>query len=358
MAPSKLMRESLNQIVAARTLINTERANEESLVASPWVHVGCLAVDNDSAVPVRARRISIVGPTASGKSDLGQRLAVALGAEIISGDSMCVYRGMDIGTAKPDLSDRQRIPHHLIDVVDLDTDFSVSAFCDLARHVLDDLEERKTDAVLVGGTGLYVDSLIGGLTQPPRFPDIRAGLEAAPDGDELYARLQHLDPLAASRMEATNRRRVERALEVCLGTGRPFSSFGPGVEASQRASSGWTILGIEIDRETLERRIRQRYAQQLEQGFLYEVQALDSQWSGRWSRTAKQGLGYRQLLGYLHGDYISVDEAIEVACAATLQFAKRQQRWFRRNPNIVWLTPHEALDTESVIALLQRQQPR
>jgi tRNA dimethylallyltransferase len=295
-------------------------------------------------------RVSIVGPTASGKSDLGLRLAEALGGEIISGDSMCVYRGMDIGTAKPDLADRSRVPHHLIDVVDLDTDFSVSAFCDLAQPVLAELTEHKTDAILVGGTGLYVDSLIGGLTQPPRFPEIRAELERAEDGDALYARLQQLDPLAASRMEATNRRRVERALEVCLGTGQPFSSFGPGVEASQREARGWTILGIEIDRDTLDRRIRQRYAAQLDQGFLYEVQALESRWSGRWSRTASQGLGYRQLLGYLHGEHGSVNEAIEVACVSTLQFAKRQQRWFRRNPNIVWLTPDEAADTEAIVS--------
>jgi tRNA dimethylallyltransferase len=319
----------------------------------PCADLGCWAVDIDSVAPPGLRRISIVGPTASGKSDLGLRLAEALRGEIISGDSMCVYRGMDIGTAKPDHAERGRVPHHLIDVVDIDTDFSVSAFCDLARPVLADLAARRTDAILVGGTGLYVDSLIGGLTQPPRFPGIRAELEAAEDGDQLYAHLQQLDPLAASRMEATNRRRVERALEVCLGTGQPFSSFGPGVEASQREAQGWTILGIEIDRETLDRRIRQRYATQLDQGFLYEVQALESQWSGRWSRTAKQGLGYRQLLGYLRGEYGSVDEAIEVACAATLQFAKRQQRWFRRNPNIRWLALDEAVDTELLLSLIR-----
>ncbi len=297
-------------------------------------------------------RIAIVGPTASGKSDLGMRVAEAVDGEIISGDSMCVYRGMDIGTAKPTQAERARVTHHLIDVSDPDTDFSVSKFCDLARPVLERLATTNTPAVLVGGTGLYADSLIGELTQPPQYPEIRAELEANTDADVKYSQLVQLDPLAASRMEATNHRRVERALEVCLGSGQPFSSFGPGVGASQRNASGWTIIGLEIDRDLLEKRIRARYEQQLDEGFLFEVQALDQRWSGRWSRTAKQGLGYRQLLGYLHGEYKSVEAAIEVACVSTFSFAKRQQRWFRRNPNIVWLTPDEAASTELVRGLI------
>ncbi len=301
-------------------------------------------------------RVSIVGPTASGKSELGMRLATQYGGEILSGDSMCVYRGMDIGTAKPSVSDRALVPHHMIDVVDPDTDFSVSHFCDLGRPILDDLGVRGVPAIVVGGTGLYVDALICGLVPPPRFPEIRAELETASSDDELYARLRSLDPLAASRMESTNRRRVERALEVCLGTGEPFSSFGPGVEQAQVAETGWVRLGIEAERTDIDQRIRDRYAQQMADGFLDEVKRLDATWGEQWSRTARQGLGYRQLRDFIHGRYHSIDEAIEVASVATFTFAKRQQRWFRRNPNIVWLTRSEAQDID-LMRLVQKIRP-
>jgi tRNA dimethylallyltransferase len=283
----------------------------------------------------RQGRIAIVGPTATGKSALAVQLAQQLDAEIISGDSMCVYRGMDIGTAKPTRVERGQITHHLIDVADPDEEFSLARFVELARGAIADIERREKQVILVGGTGLYIDAIIGELTLPGQYPEVRHELELDPDTAALHSRLAILDPLAATRMEATNRRRIIRALEVSIGSGHPFSSFGPGLVAAQSSAQGWHIIGLDTNRTDLAQRIALRYQQQMTDGFLNEVNELRRRYGANLSRTAAQGLGYRQLLHHLDG-HCSLAEALVEAQRTTVVFAKRQQRWFRRNPQIEW----------------------
>src|SRR5581483_10701585 len=176
-----------------------------------------------------ARHLVLVGPTASGKSALATALAHSRpGIELVSVDSMQVYRGMDIGTAKPSAAERAAVPHHLIDIASPAERFTVARFADEARAAIAGIEARGATAVCVGGTGLYVQALLGDLSPPGEFPDVRENLTARA-ADDLYAELVRRDPVAAARMEPGNRRRIVRALEVTIGSGRPFSSFGPGV---------------------------------------------------------------------------------------------------------------------------------
>ena len=288
----------------------------------------------------------IVGPTASGKSALGLELARRARSrsgtvgptELVSADSMQVYRGMDIGTAKPTAAEQAEVPHHLIDLVEPSERFTVVDYAAAFETARADIADRGAVPLLVGGTGLYLRAVIDGLTPPPEFPDIAAELEAealaTTEGTvALHRRLAELDPLAASRMEPTNLRRIVRALSVCLGTGRPFSSFGPGL--TSYAPVLYRIVGVDIDRDTLDRRIAQRYRQQVETGFVDEVRRLMDQ---PLSRTAAQALGYKELRAHLVGEY-TLDEALDVAVARTRRFARRQQRWFARDPRITWV-PH------------------
>lgn len=301
----------------------------------------------------------IVGPTASGKSELATRAVDELGgAEILCVDSMTVYRGMDIGTAKPGASDRATVVHHGLDLVDPDVDYSVAEFQRYADRVVADAGERDVGLVMVGGTGLYVDAVVNGFTMPAQYPDIRLALQEELDSEgvaKLYGRLLILDPQAASRMEPNNDRRIIRALEVCVGSGRPFSSYGPGLQAtrSDERAVPPVIVGILWPREELRRRIELRFAVQIRQGFLDEAASLRSSFGERLSRTARQALGYRELWAHLDG-LSTLDEAIETAIVRTRQFAVRQERWFRRDPRIRWLTPEEAA-TVSVGELLGRR---
>jgi tRNA dimethylallyltransferase len=281
------------------------------------------------------KRIAIVGPTATGKTALAIQMALELDGEIISGDSMCVYRGMDIGTAKPTLQERGAVKHHLIDVTDPSEEFSLARFAELARAAIIDIESRGKQVILAGGTGLYVDTIVGDLSLPGQFPEVREELEQNDDTAAMYAQLAELDPVAASRMEATNRRRIVRALEVTLGSGSPFSSFGPGLAASQQAAQGWRLMGLDTDRASLASRIAQRYERQMTEGFLAEVEHLHRTFGESLSRTAGQGLGYRQLLNHVRGE-CTLEHALTDAQTATVAFAKRQQRWFRRNTAIEW----------------------
>jgi tRNA dimethylallyltransferase len=262
-------------------------------------------------------------------------MARAIDGEVVSGDSMCVYRGMDIGTAKPSVHEQSMVRHHLIDVADPTDEFSLARFAELARDAITDIEARGKRVVLAGGTGLYVDTIIGDLSLPGQFPEVKAKLEQNSDTQSLHAELATADPLAASRMEPSNRRRIIRALEVTLGSGKPFSSFGPGLEAAQRAAHGWQIIGLDTDRAVLADRISARYQQQMADGFLAEVQTIHDTYGDRLSRTAGQALGYRQLLAHLRGE-MTLPEALDAAQLATVSFAKRQQRWFRRNSAIEW----------------------
>ena len=284
---------------------------------------------------VATQHLALVGQTASGKSALALAAAQSLGdVEIVSVDSMQVYRGMDIGTDKPDTHARAAIPHHLLDIADPSEEFSVSEFQRAARAAIDDIEARGKRALLVGGTGLYLHAIVDGLEIPGQWPEQRAELEANPDTEAMHARLAELDPVAAGRMEPTNRRRVIRALEVTLGSGRAFSSFGEGLMAF--APTRFVLTGISLAPDTVARRISERYARQLVDGFLDEVRDLAARPEGL-SRTARQALGYRELLEHVAG-HIALDDAIDLAVRRTRRFARRQRAWFRRDPRIAWVT--------------------
>lgn len=282
--------------------------------------------------------LAVVGPTASGKTALALELArtgAAAGrpTELVSVDSMAVYQGMEVGTAAPSVVERGDVVVHCIGVVDPSAEFSMVEFVRLARSAMDGAAARGAAPVLVGGTGLYVRALVDGLDAPGQFPEVLAALEAEPDTATLHARLTRLDPVAAQKMEPTNRRRVLRALEVTVGSGRPFSSFGPGLE--DYPSTEVVQVGLAVDRDALSPRIEARLRDQLEQGLLDEVAALVARPDG-WSRTAAQALGYRELAAHLAGE-CRLDDAVALTVQRTRQFAVRQERWFRRDPRIVWL---------------------
>ncbi len=289
--------------------------------------------------------MAIVGPTASGKSALAMALAaVEPRVEILSADSMQVYRGMDIGTAKPTAAEQQATPHHLIDLVEASADYGVARFVVDAAAAVAEVRARGGLPVLVGGTGLYVQAVIDALDIPDQFPAVREELDTESSTEALHARLVELDPIAAGRMEPNNRRRVLRALEVSVGSGRPFSSFGPGIDAYP-ASDVWQI-GCDRPRSSLDARIEQRYRDQIDGGFVDEVRRV-SEIAGGMSRTARQALGYKELLMYLDGE-ITLDEAIKLANQRTRRFARRQQRWFRRDPRIEWLDL-DAVDLDQIV---------
>jgi len=294
------------------------------------------------------RHLAVVGPTASGKSALAFELARRRGdCEIVTVDSMQVYRGMDIGTATPTPAEQADVPHHLLDIVDPDDDYTVSRFQSDCLAVLADIEARGKRALLVGGTGLYLQAVVDDLEIPGQFPEARAELDAEPDTSALFARLEGLDPTAAARMEPSNRRRVVRALEVTLGSGRPFSSYGPGLDTYP--PSPFPIMGLEIERPLLDQRIEARYAEQIAAGFVAEVEALLARPAGL-SRTARQALGYAEVLDHLeHGT--PLDEAVDHAVRRTRRFARRQQRWFSRDPRITWLPVDGDLVEEAAAVL-------
>jgi tRNA dimethylallyltransferase len=276
--------------------------------------------------------LAVVGPTASGKSALALALAEAAGdVELVSADAMQVYRGMDIGTAKPSAAEQAAVPHHLLDVAEPSEDFSLARFVDLGRAAVADVEGRGQRALVVGGTGLYVRGLVDELEVPGQFPDIRAELDADPDTVGLHRRLAELDPLAASRMEPTNRRRVVRALEVTLGAGRRFSSFGPGLDAYPTVPT--RQVGLRVPLDVLDARIADRVHAMVEAGLVDEVRGLAERGL---SRTARQALGYKEVLEHLEGA-VSFDAAVEAIVTRTRRFARRQLRWFRRDPRIEWL---------------------
>jgi tRNA dimethylallyltransferase len=280
------------------------------------------------------RHLALVGATASGKSALALELARRRpDLELVSVDSMQVYRGMDIGTAKPIPAERDEVPHHLLDLADPSEEFTVSRFQAAFAEALGSIERRGHRALLVGGTGLYLRAVVDDLDIPGRHPELRAELEAEADTHALYRRLVDLDPVAAGRTEPTNRRRVVRALEVTIGSGRPFSSYGPGLAA--HPPTPFALLGVWLPPAVTATRIEARFRRQMDEGFLDEVRRL-AEAAEPIGPTAAEALGYRELLAHLRGQ-VSLDGALDVAVRRTRRFARRQRAWFRRDPRITWV---------------------
>jgi tRNA dimethylallyltransferase len=277
--------------------------------------------------------LAIVGPTASGKSALALEVARALGdVELVSVDSMQVYRGLDIGTAKPSAAERAAVPHHLIDVADATEEWSVQRFQQEARAAVADIESRGKRALLVGGTGLYVQAVIDPLTFPPEDRAVRAAILAR--SDDLHAQLAKLDPDAAAAIEPGNTRRLARALEVIELTGRPFSSFGTGIQTYGETVFPVRVTGVWLPRDVLNARIEARVHAMRDAGLVDEVRGLEQR--GELSRTAAQAIGYREVLAHLAGEEPSLDAALHATVVRTRQFARRQRMWFRRDPRISW----------------------
>jgi tRNA dimethylallyltransferase len=274
----------------------------------------------------------IVGPTAVGKTALSVRLAQLFSGEILSGDSTQVYRGMDIGTAKVTPDEQQDIPHHLIDICNPDENFSVSQFQELATQTIAAIHKRNHLPILVGGTGLYVEAVVYGYHIPKsgQQPQLREQLEKE-DAYALHARLEAVDPLSAARIHPHNRRRVIRALEVYLQTGRPFSA-----QTNRRKPRYKRVLwlGLTMPRSLLYQRINQRVEEMLAQGWLDEVEKLQKQ-GYHTEYQSMRAIGYRELAQVLAGE-MTLQEAIPKIQQATRKYAKRQLTWFRRIKEIRW----------------------
>jgi tRNA dimethylallyltransferase len=304
------------------------------------------------------RHLALVGPTASGKSALALEIARRAGdVELVSLDSMQVYRGLDIGTAKPTPAERSEVVHHLVNVADPAEEWSVQRTQVAARAAIADIEARGKRAVLVGGTGLYVRAVVDDLQIPPTDHALRNTLDDSVQDDAglaaAYSRLIALDPIAAARMEPGNRRRIVRALEVIELTGRQFSSFGPGIDDYAPPAISVTMYGIDFDRDVLRARITDRFDAMRARGILDEVRGLAEQ---PLSRTAREAIGYRELRAYLAGEIPDLDDAFDAAVRRTRRFARRQRVWFGRDPRVRWLEgsmPAEDLAVDLVRAWRQ-----
>lgn len=279
----------------------------------------------------------ILGPTASGKSDVAMAYArLHPDSQIVAVDAMQVYRRMDIGTAKPTRSERTEVPHHCLDLAEPGAEFTVADFEAAAGEALATIADGGGRAVLVAGTGLYLRALTDPMEIPGRWPAIRAELEARAEREgsgPMHAELAVLDPLAASRMEPTNVRRVVRALEVVRGSGRAFSSFGPGLDTYPPVP--FAQVGLRWRREQLALRIAERVQRMMAAGLVEEVRSLLAE-PAALSRTARQALGYKEIIDHVEG-HCSLDEAVATIVLRTRQFAVRQERWFRRDPRIRWV---------------------
>jgi tRNA dimethylallyltransferase len=278
--------------------------------------------------------IAVVGPTAAGKSDLSLALAHELDGEVVNADSMQLYRGMDIGTAKLTPQQRAGVPHHLLDIWPVTRTASVSEYQLLARTAIAEIQRRGRAPILVGGSGLYVRAAIDNLQFPGTDPDLRAGLEdelARVGPARLHARLAEMDPAAAAAILPGNGRRIIRALEVIQLSGRPFTATLPEYESVFPAVQ----LGIELPRAELDQRIADRVSRMWELGLVDEVRRLAD--AGlREGRTASRALGYAQVLRFLAGEWTE-QEAKAQTVQATRRFVRRQESWFRRDPRVAWV---------------------
>ena len=297
------------------------------------------------------RIICIAGPTASGKTALAVELAKELNGEVVSCDSMQVYRRMDIGTAKPTKEEMQGIVHHMIDVAEPDEDFSVSRYCEMAAPIVDDILARGKTAIIAGGTGLYMDSLIRGNAFAP-FPatGVRERLEEQADAEGMQAmlrRLQSVDPDSAARLHLSDRKRILRALEVWLETGETITEHNRKTQAiPPRYTPLW--LGLDFaDRGELYRRIDTRVDAMLEMGLMEEIRELLA--SGIPAKcTAMQAIGYKEFVNALNGEE-TVEKAAEEVKKSSRHYAKRQLTWFRRNPRLHWLTRQTGQKNEEIL---------
>ena len=289
--------------------------------------------------------VAVVGPTGSGKSDLAVALAHRLNAEIVNADAMQFYRCMDIGTAKITVAERHGIPHHLLDILDVHEEASVSAFQQQARAAIADIHDRGRRAILVGGSGLYLRAALDVIDFPGTDPGLRGQLEAELNAQGLQVmreRLAAVDPVSAARLG--DARRVVRALEVHALTGRPFSSYMPDRRYWQPAVQ----IGLEVDRDELKERLALRVHRMVEQGLLDEVRRLEGH-GLRDGKTASRALGYSQFLRVLDGQ-LSIEGAVDETIVATRKFARRQLTWFRADPRIQWLPWKDELLVDKAVA--------
>ena len=284
--------------------------------------------------------IVICGATATGKSDIALDIAEQIGAEIINADSMQLYAGMDIGTAKLSVGQRRGIPHHLLDVLSVKQDSTVAWYQQLAREQISEIHSRNQHVVLVGGTGLYIKAVLDDLNFPDTNPEVRTRLESEAEeygADSLFARLQELDPAAALAIDRANTRRIIRALEVIEITGKPFTANLPREDSSRFPDA--LQFGLVMEREHLRERIDLRVEKMWEQGFVEEVDALIADGILEGS-TAQRALGYSALLAMRAGD-MTEEEAKEETKRSTRQYARRQETWFSRDKRIQWIAPHQ-----------------
>lgn len=292
--------------------------------------------------------VAVVGATASGKSSLALDLAERLGGEVVNTDAMQIYRGMDVGTAKLRYDERRRIPHHLLDLLEVTEPATVAEFQGWAREVIADCRSRDVVPVLVGGSALYTRAILDVFEFPGTDPELRARFEAelAEDGPEvLHRRLAEVDPAAAAAIIPSNGRRVVRALEVVTMTGRPFTANLP---VPAYADPATVQIGVDIDRETLDARIAARVDRMWQDGFVEEVRRLAER-GLREGLTANRALGYRQLLAFLDGE-LTEEEAREQTVSGTRRFARRQDSWFRKDPRVTWVRYDDPERVEKALA--------
>ncbi len=296
--------------------------------------------------------ICIAGPTASGKTALSIALAKELDAEIVSCDSMQIYRRMDIGTAKPTLQERAGIPHHMIDVAEPDEEFSVSRYCAMADPIVEDILARGKTAIIVGGTGLYMDSLIrGNAFAPCPATGMREKLEQQPI-EEVFRQLQQVDPETAARLPLSDKKRIIRAMEVYLETGETITEHNRKTQAiPPKYAPVWFALE-DAQRQSLYNRIDRRVERMLEDGLLEEIRSLLGEGIPR-KCTAMQAIGYKEFVDALDGN-CTLAEATALVQQSSRRYAKRQLTWFRRNPAVIWLRREEGMNTEEILALARQ----
>ncbi len=297
-----------------------------------------------------SKLIIICGATATGKSDLAVKIAEEIKAEVINADSMQLYKGMDIGTAKLSVQERRGIPHHLLDVVDVKTDVTVSWYQELARAKIDELRNAGKSVVVVGGTGFYIKAILDDLNFPETDPEVREKLNQEAEqigGDAMHQRLAKLDPAASLAIPKENVRRVVRALEVIEITGEPFTAILPREDSTKYPDA--MQFGLAMDRESLDIRIDSRVRKMWDLGFIDEVEGLIDQGILE-GKTAQAAIGYAQIIRMKHGT-MTQEEAVEDTARSTRQYARRQETWFSRDLRINWLSATSNLSERKATVL-------